>query len=138
MREKINLNDSFYVGVVVKISEGNPGALSVITKMINGDPASMMNILSLDDMNLRGSQIWVAYKDYCGESIELFMDCVKSRDAQMIEAVNITSAKYGTRDKAVRYGASSMKEYPVMTDEEMKKLAKKEVPVNPKISAMGE
>ena len=89
-------------------------------------------------MNLRGSQIWVAYKDYCGESIELFMDCVKSRDAQMIEAVNITSAKYGTRDKAVRYGASSMKEYPVMTDEEMKKLAKKEVPVNPKISAMGE
>ena len=84
MREKINLNDSFYVGVVVKISEGNPGALSVITKMINGDPASMMNILSLDDMNLRGSQIWVAYKDYCGESIELFMDCVKKRDAQIV------------------------------------------------------
>ena len=41
-------------------------------------------------------------------------------------------------DKAVQYGASYMKEYPIMTDEEMKKIAKKEVPVNPKISSMGE
>ena len=137
MREKISLNDSFY-DLVIKISEGNPGAITVISQMINDNPASMMNVLSLDDMNMRGSQIWVAYKDYCGESIDLFMESVKKRDTQMVEAVNIVCAKCGVNDKAVQYGASSMKEYPVMTDEEMKRLAKKEVPVNPKISSMGE
>ena len=92
MREKINPNDSFYE-MVTKLSEGNPGAMTVITQMISKNPASIVQLLSLDDMNIRGSQIWVAYKDYCGESIDLFLDAVKKRDETMIEAVNIISAK---------------------------------------------
>ena len=135
MREKINANDSFFE-LVTKLGEGNPGAMNVIMSMINKNPAAFLQLLSLDDMNIRGSQIWVAYKDYCGESIDLFLDAVKKRDETMIEAVNIVSAKSGLKDKAIRSGASYMEQYPLMTDEEIKSLAKKDVPVNANISQM--
>lgn len=129
MREKINPNDSFYE-MVTKLSEGNPGAMNVITQMLNKNPASIVQLLSLDDMNIRGTQIWIAYKDYCGESLDLFIDAIKNRDKDMILAVNINCAKQGTKDKAVQSGASYLEESPMMTDEEMKKLAKRDAPVN--------
>ena len=40
----------------------------------------IFDILSLDDMNMRGSQIWVAYKDHCGQDIEKFIACIKERE----------------------------------------------------------
>ena len=76
MREKIELNDSF-VNIVMKLSEGNMGAANVVTEMLNISPESFMLLLDLDDMNIRGTQIWLAYKDYCGESVELFVESVK-------------------------------------------------------------
>ena len=61
----------------------------------NGD------ILNLDDMNIRGSQVWLGYKDHCGEDIEKFVQCAKNRDESMVEAINANS-----EEVAVRHGAS--------------------------------
>ena len=136
MREKIELNDSF-ANIVMKMSEGNMGATNVVSKMLSLSPESFMLLLDLDDMNIRGTQIWLAYKDYCAESIDLFVEAVKKRDDDFVEAVNILAAKQGTWFKAVRYGASNERNFPMMTPEEMKNFAKKDVPVNPKVSQMG-
>ena len=76
MKEKIKLTDSTQ-DILFKMSEGNPGALTVLLKMLaetkDIDPDNMLGgfgpILSLDTLNLYGSQIWMLYKDVCKESL---------------------------------------------------------------------
>jgi len=85
MREEIKLEDSV-MDVVIKMSEGNPGAVTVLSQMLKGD--DLLLLLHLDDMNIRGSQIWVGYKDHCHQDIELFKACIKSRDVEMVNTIN--------------------------------------------------
>lgn len=101
-REKINLDDSFQ-DIAMKLSEGNPGALTVILKLFADEPDGIMAILGLDDMNMRGPQIWIAFKDHCGEDLKKLKECVFKRDADMVDTVNCES---GMADKAVTGGAS--------------------------------
>jgi len=60
-----------------KMSEGNPGAASVLAMIIKEskvvDPDSvdgMMTVLHLDDLEVYGPRIWMLYKDVCGQRIE--------------------------------------------------------------------
>lgn len=102
-REPINLSDNI-TAVIVKMSEGNPGALSVLMQLIQrDDPAATMTVLSLDDMNMRGPQIWVGFKDHCGSDIEVFAKAIQDREEEMIATVNANS---GVEECAVTSGAS--------------------------------
>ena len=122
MRPKIELTDSTQ-DVFVKMSEGNPGALTVLMDMFNGDPNNVLLVLSLDDMNIRGPQIWVGYKDYCGamregdekppskeEILARFMKAIEDRDPEMVKAINdecIYDNQFGSfKEVAVTSGAS--------------------------------
>lgn len=87
-RESIELTDNT-MDVLIKMSEGNPGAVTVLTEMIKRHPMDgLIRILDIDDMNIRGSQIWIGYKDHCGEDIEKFMACCQSRDQAMVDTIN--------------------------------------------------
>ena len=76
MTEKIKLTDTT-PDVITKMSEGNPGALSVCiqllteTEKIDPDAAlgGLSGILMLDGLGIYGSKIWMLYKDVCGEDI---------------------------------------------------------------------
>lgn len=87
-RKKIELSDTT-ADVLLKMAEGNPGAITVLTAILDtyGNEGLML-ILSLDDMNVRGSQIWVGYKDYCGEDINKFVQCINDRDRDMLNTIN--------------------------------------------------
>ena len=85
-RNKLKLSDSF-VDVQVRMAEGNPGAASVIGKIMH-DSDGPFTLMHLDDMNIRGSQIWVGYKDHCNEDIDEFILCANSRSAAMVETIN--------------------------------------------------
>lgn len=85
-RAKLKLSDSF-VDVQIKMAEGNPGAASVIGKIMRC-PDGLFTLMDLDDMNIRGSQIWVGYKDHCNEDIDEFILCANSRSAAMVETIN--------------------------------------------------
>jgi hypothetical protein len=74
--------------LLTTMAEGNPGAINVLLKLVKDDPAGMFLILDLDDMGLRGSQIWVAYKDGCMEDLEKLRAFCKSRDQKIINIVN--------------------------------------------------
>ena len=63
-------------------------------------------ILGLDDMNIRGSQIWIGYKDYCKEDIMKFIQAIKDRDPEMINKINQESLNGNHNDRAVIGGAS--------------------------------
>jgi len=74
-KDRINLNMSI-MDIVLALSEGNPGALTVCLegtqKYPSYDPdsalAGLTPLLSLDTNRVYGPNIWVLYKDICGES----------------------------------------------------------------------
>ena len=76
MTNKIVLTDTAEE-MMVKMSEGNPGALSVcmqlLTETYKIDPdaalGGLSGILMLDTLGIYGPEIWMLYKDVCGEDI---------------------------------------------------------------------
>lgn len=73
---RITLEDS-PLSAIMKLAEGNPGAIIVMTEIIKHgeqvDPdailGSMAHILSLDTRKIYGSRIWMLYKDVCKENL---------------------------------------------------------------------
>lgn len=74
---RINLADST-MSVVLKMSDGNPGAMNVIIEMLQPesskiDPDSviggMMKLLSLDTLGIYGTDIYVLHNDICGRDM---------------------------------------------------------------------
>lgn len=105
------------------LSEGNSSATMVLMNFLEKeeDLIGFVNMLNLDDMNIRGAQIWLAFKDYCGQDIDLLMKLVSERDADLVENVNIANAKQGNPFKAVEHGASyweSPKEFKFTKEEQ--------------------
>jgi len=76
MNERIEMTDTV-TDAIIKLVEGNPGAVKVCTEMIKYgesiDPDSAWggigNLLSLDTHRIYGSRIWMLYKDVCGEDL---------------------------------------------------------------------
>jgi hypothetical protein len=67
---RINLMDSTMDGVM-KMVEGNPGAVTAVLQMIqHPDPRGLLLFMYLDDWQVYGSDIWVLYKDCCGQDID--------------------------------------------------------------------
>ena len=126
MRKRIELTDSMN-DMLFKMSEGNPGGLNVLMGLMDRDP---LVFLALDDMNIRGTQIWIGYKDWCKENMDLFRKLISSRDANLVKGINIQAARQGTKDKAVTGGVSYEKDASKLeyTDEEMAQLAKEDMP----------
>lgn len=130
-REKIQITDNI-VEMLATLSEGNFGAAKVLTEILtNGVDKNMpekektekqfknlMTILSLDDMNIRGSQIWILFKDIGkvdidnlnnGENKEKFLDMLKKifdRDLKIVNDLNEICHDYKMKNKAVVSGAS--------------------------------
>lgn len=80
-KERITLDDSM-MNIVMKMADGNPGAVTgnpgavtVLFQLIadKNDPDSwaggLGNLLSLDTLGIYGPDIWVLFKDVCGQNI---------------------------------------------------------------------
>jgi len=75
--------------MVIKMAGGNPGALSVCSKLLEPDVAKGKVLLSkLDDMELYESKIWLAYKDVCGSDIEKLRERISQLDKTLIKEVS--------------------------------------------------
>lgn len=68
--EKIT-SDMNMMDMMMVMSEGNPGALTVLMQMTQ-DPRSILDILLLDSLGIRGSKIWMLYSDSCGKNARKF------------------------------------------------------------------
>jgi hypothetical protein len=102
LRKPLNITMDGLLGTVTDLAEGNPGALNVIMLLLN-DNRGFIDLLSLDDMNIRGPQIWIGYSDYCERNIEAFRAAVRARDPELVECINSEYAD----EQAVVGGASS-------------------------------
>ena len=45
-------------------------------------------VLDLDDMNIRGKQIWIGYRDVCEGNFEKFVDMVRNRNSDFVTRIN--------------------------------------------------
>ena len=76
MKERIGIDDSG-LDIAVKMAEGNPGALSVLTRTFNEaekiDPDNAFGpfgpAMILDTFGIYGSDIWVLYKDVADQDL---------------------------------------------------------------------
>lgn len=104
-RKKINLNMAVK-DILLAMGEGTPGGIRVLADILNKEPeVGLLYILDLDDMNIRGSQIWVGYKDHCGENLDRFIECIEARDGEMVRTINRVCEEYHG-ETAVTSGAS--------------------------------
>ena len=86
--------------------EDSAGALSVLEKISTKYPDELIIIMRhLDDMNIRGKQIWVGYS-YCDENIDKFIKAISKRDRDMINKINQECLE--NKHKAVFGGALGM------------------------------
>ncbi len=122
-RKTLNMDESI-AEIIVNLSEGNPGAATVLLKLIQVDP---FIIFRLDDMNIRGAQIWFGYKDCCHENLELFMKLLQEMNQQLVDGINICSARYGVKAKAIVQHSEHPKDE-VLSEEDKKKLKTMEMP----------
>ncbi|MES1989238.1 MAG: hypothetical protein V4440_14635 [Pseudomonadota bacterium] len=77
-KARIDLTDSG-IDILMKMSDGNPGALTVIADLMKKessiDPDSIFSqfgistILSMDTHGIYGSDIWILFKDICKQNL---------------------------------------------------------------------
>lgn len=105
MREKLKGHQDIGEALLI-MSEGNPGAVSVLTKLLEGGMNDLMVILDLDDMNIRGEQIWLGYKDFANCDLEVFKKAARNRSLEMVQKINAEMSYSPTKELAVTGGAS--------------------------------
>lgn len=75
MNEKEETTQETQLDMVVRMSQGNPGAISVLSQLLKDDDEFHIGIHAiklLDDAEIYGSDIWILYKDYCYEDLDIF------------------------------------------------------------------
>lgn len=102
--ERIELHDT-PISVVTKMSEGNPGALTVCLQMLKDgakiDPDGFMgglgSILLMDTFGIYGSRIWMLFKDVCKQDIVKMLACLRACQMGFIsqEVLNSAIDNYG-------------------------------------------
>lgn len=103
--EKISLTDS-PKDIVIKMSEGNPGAINVMMALLTqeaGEPVAdlrFMDLLHMDDMGMRGPAIWIGFKDHCGQDLAKFRAAIRSRDPEMVKTIQAEGYDVATGGKS--------------------------------------
>lgn len=90
-KTRIELNDSV-MDIAQKMSEGNPGALSVILRIFSEGGAidtqdfagGLGSLLRLDGLGVYGSKIWMLYKDVCSQDLVRLMAVVRANQLGML------------------------------------------------------
>lgn len=96
---RIDLGDSLK-DAIIKIGEGNPGALTVCMSLSSMtptvDPDSGLGpwtyILFLDSLNIYGPRIWMLFKDVCAENIVTTIAILRATQLGFIARDNLKHA----------------------------------------------
>lgn len=78
----IQLTDSV-VQACVKMADGNPGAATVAAQLIENGPMGIIDLCHADDLGLRGSLLWQAFKN-CGQKVDVLRDALRARNRKLL------------------------------------------------------
>lgn len=72
---------------IVKMCDGNPGAVGVLVNLVTSHPDGFVDLHRLDDAGIYGPAIWVLYKDACGENLDTLRGAIRDGTARgLLEA----------------------------------------------------
>lgn len=102
---KLSPNDST-MDLMLKMSEGNPGALMLCTELFKLGTPGVVALINLDDIGLYGDRLYMLWNDCCDRDADKVI--------KVIEAMN--SGKFSAQDIRDRVSGGWGKAY---TDEEL-------------------
>lgn len=110
-KQRIELTDTVQ-STLIKMSEGNPGAISVLLQLYQKggaiDPDNAFKglgpLLSLDTVGIYGSDIWILYKDICRENIEATIGLLRAAQLGLLSESTLLGAISSSRDGTSRDG----------------------------------
>lgn len=97
---RINLADST-MDAVLKMSDGNPGAMMVIMQMLHPDSekidpdsamGGMMKLLALDTLGIYGTDIYVLHNDICGQDMTKTFAVLRARQLGFLNGATLKDA----------------------------------------------
>ncbi len=101
---KIKLNDDIN-DIIVKLSDGNPGAMSMLFGIIKHKEDDFVDLLSIfltiDKMGLYGSHLYMLWNDCCNRDTEKTIQVIYAYQKGLIKESDIIE-----RIKNVGYGRS--------------------------------
>jgi len=110
MGSRIGAKDTFK-DALIKMSDGNPGALTVMMDMFKAEGADAIVLLChLDDMDIAGQYIWIAYKDVYKQNITKLCQMIPQRE-QFKKDLNACEAYTMARDYKQKEAAGDVRRY---------------------------
>ena len=96
---RIKLDDTLQDSII-KLCEGNPGALTVCARLCQEggkiDPGDWLlgagKLLSLDTLGIYGSSIWLLYKDICGQDLAKMVAVLRGWQLGFVSGDKIAAA----------------------------------------------
>lgn len=65
---------------VIKMSEGNPGAITVMIEILESDPImGFLDIICMDERHIRGAKVWCLYKDICKYEVAKMREMIRDK-----------------------------------------------------------
>lgn len=74
------------VETIVKMAEGNPGAATVMANMLM--KGMIIGIFALDELEIYGPSVWVAYKDCCGSDLDKLNERLEKLDTTLLAEID--------------------------------------------------
>lgn len=101
-RRKQRINDfgMTTMDVVATLSDGNPGAVDVLCRLLNEGPTidpdcalgGLANLLDLDSHGIYGSRIWMFYKNVCKQDLIRMVGLLRAVQLGLLEGHKLHSA----------------------------------------------
>ena len=85
MNNGILNKDDTLKDIYIKMSEGIVGALSVLLQIVKEGEDGLLYVLALDSLGIRGSRLWVLYKNCCGQDLDLFKIVILNTNQESLD-----------------------------------------------------
>jgi hypothetical protein len=72
--------------VIFKLSEGHPAAASVLAELLQDRVSGLFACMDIDDMDLRGPEIWFAYHEMCSGNLAEFRGRLAAHDENLLRS----------------------------------------------------
>lgn len=114
---RLKLDDNI-LQAFINFSDGNPGAISVLTQGYKHgpeiDPDSAFGglgiFIGLDNLDVYGSEIWMFYKDVCGENIAKVLGVLRAIQMGFVSNAKVKNAIAGNESLDVNDLLEKVKE----------------------------
>jgi len=104
-----------------RIVRGIPAAREIVKSIIKDFENAEFDLLHIDDMNLHGSALIIAYEQYCKSSLSKLLELVRERDESLIEFVNDYGQKHDDRKYYVVAAGAHLRNQMKMNNQKQKR-----------------